>query len=101
MGSHNVLIKSDFLFAQPGFLYGLSRFFDFAGVFDRYTRSRNELEADARATFADWYITGADLGFVLENMKDDPSLCCEESKQLLLFSKYTDSETTRELQETA
>jgi hypothetical protein len=99
MGSHDLLIKSDFLFAQPGFLYGLSRFFDFAGAFDSYNRSLTEIEADARATFADWHITGVDLGTVMENLKGDPSLLGEESKQLSLFT--LGGEITRELQETA
>ena len=99
MGSLDLAIKSDFLFAQPGLLYGLSRFFDFSGAFDSYNRSATEIEADARATFADWHIIGGDLGTVMENVHDDPSLCGEESKQLSLFA--LSGETTRELQKTA
>ena len=57
------------------------------------------IEADARATFADWHITGVDLGTVMENLKGDPSLLGEESKQLSLFT--LGGEITRELQETA
>lgn len=100
MGSRDMLIRSDFLFAQPGFLYGLSRFFDFAGAFDSYNRSRTEIEADSRATFADWHITGADLFLTLERAREDPSVCCDESKQLSLFT-VSESETTREFQKTA
>lgn len=94
-------LKSDFLFAQPSILFGLARFFDFAGAFDRYNNSRNESEADGKATLADWHITGIDLSLVLEMMKDDPSLCCEESPQLSLFSVGSKLESTRGLQKTA
>ena len=99
MGSRDLLIKSDFLFAQPGLLYGLSRFFDFAGAFDSYNRSVTEIEADARATFADWHITGVDLGTVMQNLEDDPSFFDDASRQLSLFT--LSGETTRELQKTA
>jgi hypothetical protein len=101
MGSREVLVRSDFLFAQPGFLYGLSRFFDFAGIFDSYNISRDTNEADARATFSDWHIIGADISSVLDMMEVDPSLCCDESKQLSLFSANVGTETTREFQKTA
>jgi hypothetical protein len=94
-------LRSDFLFAQPNILFGLARFFDFAGVFDDYNRTRNESEADGRATFADWYITGEDLGLALERVKDDPSLCRGDPNQLSLFSVSSKSEITRELQKTA
>jgi hypothetical protein len=94
-------LKSDFLFAQPRILFGLARFFDFAGAFDNYNRRRTETEADGRATYADWSITGIDLALVLERLKEDPSLCCDESNQLVLFPVSSKSETTRELQKTA
>jgi len=100
MGERGGLIESDFLVAQPGFLYGLARFFDFAGVFDSYNDSRNVVEADARALFADWHITGADLAHALETAKTDPS-CNEESKQLSLFTVSAKTQVTRERQETA
>lgn len=100
MGEHGRLIESDFLFAQPGFLYGLARFFDFAGVFDSYNRSHTGIEADARATFADWCVTGADLVRALESMKDDPSRG-EDQRQLSLFTVSAKSQVARELQETA
>jgi hypothetical protein len=100
MGTRTVPVKSDFLFAQPGILFGLSRFFDFAGVFDSYNESRNGREADARAAYADWHITEADLGLVLEKVSKDPSSCREESNQLSLFPEGSKSERAREIQET-
>jgi hypothetical protein len=100
MGEHDTVIESDFLVAQPSILYGLARFFDFAGAFDSYNHSRTVSEADARAMFADWYITGADLVHALEAIKSDPS-CGEDSRQLSLFTVSAKSQVARELQETA
>jgi len=93
-------IRTDFLFAQPGFLFGLARLFDFSGAFDRYNASRTENEADARATLADWHLTGADLCFALDLAQRDPSACCGESQQLSLFHVSAEPGITRELQKT-
>ena len=94
-------IRTDFLFAQPGFLFGLARFFDFSGTFDRYNASRTESEADARATLADWHLTGADLCYALDAAQQDPATCCGESKQLSLFHVSAEPGIPRELQKTA
>jgi hypothetical protein len=102
MGSYED-IRTDFLFAQPGFLFGLARFFDFSGTFDRYNASRTESEADARATLADWHLTGADLCYALNVAQQDPSACCDESQQqqLSLFHVSAEPGITREFQKTA
>jgi hypothetical protein len=50
-----------FLFASPSFTSGVARLLDFNGAFDTYNRSRNEAEADFRATLCDWTIVGNDL----------------------------------------
>jgi hypothetical protein len=93
-------IKTDFLFAQPGFLFGLARLFDFSGAFDQYNVSRTEGEADARATLADWHLTGADLCYALNVAQRDPAACCGKSQQLSLFPASVEPEITRELQKT-
>jgi len=52
---------TDFLFAQPSFLYGVARSVDVWGLFDRYNMSDTIEEADARAFGSDFYVTGDDL----------------------------------------
>ena len=52
---------SDFLFAQPSLLSGVSRLLDLGGVFDDYNRSRNGMEADNRAGWVDWGTVGQDF----------------------------------------
>jgi hypothetical protein len=94
-------IRSDFLFAQPSFLFGLSRFFDFSAAFDEYNVSRDEREADLQAVLSDWNATAADLYFALDVVRQDPSAGCGESEQLSLFPMSAKPETTRELQKTA
>ena len=55
--------RSDFLFATPGFLTGLGRTIDLAGVLEQssYNFSRNAKEADLRAILNDWWAVGEDL----------------------------------------
>jgi hypothetical protein len=54
-------VKSDFLFADPSFVSGAARLFDWWGLYDTYNVSRNGQEADAKAMFSDWRIVGQDL----------------------------------------
>ena len=54
-------VRSDFLFAEPSFLSGVARILDVGGTFDGYNISRDGLQADARALYADWRIVGQDL----------------------------------------
>jgi len=35
-------------------MFGVARFLDFSGTFDAYNSSASELEADSKATVADW-----------------------------------------------
>ncbi len=100
MGSKEAM-RTDFLFAQPNFLFGIARFFDFSGAFDEYNVSRDEREADLRAVLSDWNVTAGDLHFALDVARQDPSACCRESQQLSLFPVSAKPETTRELQKTA
>jgi hypothetical protein len=54
-------LRTDFLFARPSFIAGMARVLDLFGLFDSYNESRSPQEADARAMYADWRITGQDL----------------------------------------
>lgn len=54
-------VRTDFLFAQPSFLSGFARLLDLFGLFDSYNESRSPKEADAKAMYADWRITGQDI----------------------------------------
>lgn len=52
---------SDFLFAQPGFLSGMSRVWDLGATFDTYNESQSGTDADLNAARSDWMAVGADL----------------------------------------
>jgi hypothetical protein len=54
-------MQSDFLFAQPRALFGVARLLSLFREFSEYNISRTPQEADARALYSDWAITGADL----------------------------------------
>lgn len=49
---------SNFLFADPSFLEGVGRLFDFGGTLQQYNVAPSPEEADERATFADWSAVG-------------------------------------------
>ena len=53
--------NSDFLFARPSFIGGLSRIFDFGGTLKIYNESPTEVIADARAIHADWKAVGNEI----------------------------------------
>ena len=59
-------MDSDFLVARPSTLGGAARLIDLWGFYNGYNQSRNGAEADARAMYADWRVTGEDLYRVLE-----------------------------------
>ena len=54
-------VATHFLFPRPSFLGGIASAIDLFGVFRRYNRSATSEEADARALYADWRVTGQDL----------------------------------------
>ena len=62
---------SDFLFAMPSTLSGISRTLDLGGTFDSYNESSTGLEADAKALFADWNSVGDSLVRAIEVFKQD------------------------------
>jgi hypothetical protein len=54
-------ISSDFLFARPSFWSGVGRLLNLWGKYDQYNTSRSIEEADMRALYSDWRITGEDV----------------------------------------
>jgi len=54
-------VQSDFLFAQPRALFGVARLLAIFSAFSAYNVSASPQEADARAMWSDWYVTGCDL----------------------------------------
>ena len=54
-------LRTDFLFARPSLLSGIARVLDLFGLFDSYNESRDGKEADAKAMYSDWSMTGSDL----------------------------------------
>jgi len=84
-------VQTDFLFAQPSFLSGLARLLDLFGVFDSYNQSRTPEEADAKAMYADWRVTGQDIfdAVTVFECKELPSLKSashsNDNQQLALF----------------
>ena len=69
-GSH---MGSDFLFAMPSALSGVSRTLDLGGTFDSYNGSANGLAADTKALVADWQAVGESFVRAIEVFdKDEP-----------------------------
>lgn len=56
-----IFAMSDFLFVRPSFLSGVARVVDLWAGFDDYDFREDEQEADARALFSDWRVTGEDI----------------------------------------
>ena len=61
MSDEEKTVVTDFLFARPSFLSGVGRLFDLWGKYDGYNNSASTNEADMRALYSDWRITGQDL----------------------------------------
>ncbi|MGB8684189.1 MAG: hypothetical protein WCD12_14985 [Candidatus Binatus sp.] len=61
MSDEEKTVNSDFLFARPSVLSGIARLFDLWGKYDEYNTSRSTDEADMRALYSDWRITGQDI----------------------------------------
>ena len=54
-------VRTDFLVARPSFWTGLGRVLDLWGTFDDYNLSPTTEEADMRALYSDWRMTGQDI----------------------------------------
>lgn len=49
------------LCSRPTFLSEVGRIFDFSGSLNKYNYSRDDTEADAKATYLDWVAVGQDM----------------------------------------
>ena len=54
-------MQSDYLFAQPSAVHGWARLLALFRPLSEYNASPTGEEADARALFCDWVVTGDDL----------------------------------------
>jgi hypothetical protein len=61
MSDEEKTVSTDFLFARPSFWSGVGRLFDLWGKYDDYNTSRSIDEADMRALYSDWRMTGQDV----------------------------------------
>lgn len=55
-----------YLFAKPSFSEGIARIFDFSNSLETYNTSKDEAEADNKATYLDWLAVGDDLSSVMK-----------------------------------
>lgn len=53
--------KTDFLFAQPGFIRGMGKSLDLWSTRNIYNSSSSDTEADYKALKSDWIIVGDDI----------------------------------------
>ena len=65
-------VGSDFLFVRPSARSGAARILDIFGTFDEYNSSRTPAEADAKAMFLDWFVTGRDLKSAIQTFEAPP-----------------------------
>jgi hypothetical protein len=54
-------VMTDFLYATPSFISGVGRVIDLGGTMTVFNESDSPFEADTRATFSDWSVTGNDI----------------------------------------
>jgi len=62
---------TDFLYARPSFVEGMSRVLDMSGTLNVYNESSTAAEADRRAIQSDWRAIGADMWIVMPRVPDD------------------------------
>lgn len=61
---------SDFLFAKPSFIEGVSRVLDIGSTLTEYNTSLNGVQADIRAMSADWKAVGEDMKKAVQTIID-------------------------------
>ena len=62
---NEVLNMTDFLFARPSLLEGVSRILDFGGSLQKYNISRSPEEADTKAIYNDFRAVGGDMAYAI------------------------------------
>lgn len=70
MGSNQ--LGSDFLFVRPSLLRGFARTLDLVGSLNSYNWAGSGEEADARATYVDWSLVGADISEAMKAFSMKP-----------------------------
>lgn len=73
------MTMTDYLYAHPSFISGMSRVLDIFGVFTAYNYSRSPQEADARAIHSDWLAVGKDLDAAMAAAMVDTEVREEEA----------------------
>jgi hypothetical protein len=98
MGDEGKRTSTDSLFARPSFWSGFGRLLDLWGKYDDYNTSRSTEEADMRALYSDWRITGQDVGdaWVVYHQKDAPRLPQEDAASKCAFCEKTISPLERD-----
>jgi len=61
--------RSDFLFAKPSFIGGMSSVLDLGATLVEYNDSPNVEMADAIAMHSDWAVTGQDIAVAAEQWR--------------------------------
>ena len=61
---------SDFLFATPSMLGGISKMLDFGATSNIYNGSNTAAEADYRAIKSDWTAVGDDIRMALDEYEE-------------------------------
>ncbi len=74
------------LYANPSFLSGVARIFDFWGLFDSYNTSADDETADSIAIGSDWRAVGEDLRAATQEFEDSH----RGAQQLDLFAMAAD-----------
>lgn len=63
-------METDFLFARPSFLEGVSRVVDLSASLNVYNRSSSAQEADEKALASDFSIIGKDIFGAVEKIEE-------------------------------
>ena len=63
--------RSDYLYAEPSFLEGLSRILDFGNTLNQYNESPSGETADAVALGMDWAVVGNDLNNAMGTFEEN------------------------------
>ncbi|MCK4395915.1 hypothetical protein KAW96_04885 [candidate division WOR-3 bacterium] len=77
MGNYQIKVRESFstyLFYVPSFFSGIARIFDLGATFNDYNKSDNPSEADYKAIYSDWLMTGKDIESIIKKYKGELKL---------------------------
>lgn len=66
--------ETDFLFARPSFVEGISRVLDFGGTLNEYNRKSSPQEADSNAILNDFLMVGNDITTAIDIQEEKTSV---------------------------